>query len=63
VTGQNDENEMGSSGEPVQTVLLLLHAPNWDNVDCVAGIGELNECRKKSMGTRIMLIAWLRFVC
>jgi hypothetical protein len=47
VTGQTDENEMGSSGEPVQPLLLLLHAPNWDNVDCVAGIGELNEWSKK----------------
>jgi hypothetical protein len=47
VTGQNDENKMGSSSEPVQPLLLLLHAPNWGNARCVAGIGELSECSNK----------------
>jgi hypothetical protein len=46
VTGQNEDNEMGSFGEPVQLLLLLLHAPNWDNADCVAGTGELSEWTK-----------------
>jgi hypothetical protein len=47
VTGQNGDNKMGSSGEPLQHLLLLLHASNWDNDHCLAGIGELSEWSKK----------------
>jgi hypothetical protein len=47
VTGQNVEIQMGSSGEPVQLLLLLLFAPNWDNGDCVSGSGKLSEWIKK----------------
>jgi hypothetical protein len=47
VAGQNDENDMGSSGEPVQPLLLFLQPPNGDNAHCMARAGEIIESGNK----------------